>query len=257
MNQTIGWNMNTQAGFDSYLTFINCQLQPPGKAASSAGEGFQKRAVGISRQSGCGAHVIAGKLAQYLQARSPKNAPPWTVFDRNLVEKVLAEHNLPQRLARFMPEDRVLEINDIMDELFGLHPPSWTLVQQTSETILHLAELGNVIILGHGANAITAKLPHVFHVRVVASLEKRIEHMQQFEGLSKKAADARIRREDLGRQRYLKKHFGKNIDDPLLYHMVLNTDLVSLDDAARLIGDAVLHQNGAWLARSQGALRVA
>lgn len=249
--------MNTPVGFDSYLAFINCQLQPPGKPASFASEGSRKRAVAISRQSGCGAHVMAEKLAQYLQARSPKDAPPWTVFDHNLVEKVLAEHNLPERLARFMPEDRVLEINDIMDELFGLHPPSWTLVQQTSETILHLAELGNVIILGHGANVITAKLPHVFHVRVVASLEKRIEHMQQFEGLSAKAASERIQREDLGRQRYLKKHFGKNIDDPLLYHLVINTDLVSLDDAARLVGEAVLHQGVTGPARGQGALRIA
>jgi cytidylate kinase len=249
--------MNAPVGFDSYLTFINCQLQPPGKPAAFAGESPRKSAVTISRQSGCGAHVIAEKLAQHLQACSPKDAPPWTVFDHNLVEKVLAEHNLPERLARFMPEDRVLEINDIMDELFGLHPPSWTLVQQTSETILHLAELGNVIILGHGAYVITAKLPHVFHVRVVASLDKRIEHMQQFEGLSKKAATERIQREDRGRERYLKKHFGKNIDDPLLYHMVINTDLISLDDAARLIGDAVLHQSVAGPARSQSALRVA
>ena len=133
--------------------------QPPDKRAFPPEKNVRKRAITISRQSGCGAHAVAEKLAAWLQARSPKDAPPWTVFDRNLVEKVLEDHNLPQRLAKFMPEDRVSEMADTMDELFGLHPPSWTLVRQAADTILHLAELGNVILIGRGANVITQGFP--------------------------------------------------------------------------------------------------
>jgi cytidylate kinase len=48
-------------------------------------------------------------------------------------------------------------------------------------------------------------------------------------------------REDRGRERYLKKHFAADINDPLLYHMIINTGLVNYDDAAKLIGDAVLN----------------
>jgi hypothetical protein len=43
-----------------------------------------------------------------------------------------------------MPEDRVSDLTDLIDEMFGLHPPFWTLVNQTAETILRLAEQGNV-----------------------------------------------------------------------------------------------------------------
>jgi hypothetical protein len=157
------------------------------------------------------------------------------VFDRNLVEKVLEDHNLPARLAKFMPEDRVSEITDTMDELFGLHPPSWVLVRKTSETILHLAELGHVILIGRGSNIITAKLPHVFHVRLVGSLETRVKHLQQLNKLSLKQAQQLANREDLARRRYVKQFFGKDIDDPLLYHLVINTDLISVDDASRMI----------------------
>ena len=57
----------------------------------------------------------------------------------------------------------------------GLHPSSWTLVQQTNATILQLAQMGNVILVGRGATVITSKLNNVFHVRLVGSLEKRIE----------------------------------------------------------------------------------
>jgi cytidylate kinase len=237
--------MNAPAGFEKCLTFINSQLHPPGKPGSPSPGGIQKCAVTITRQSGCGAHVVASKLAQHLQGHTPKDAPPWTVFDRNLVERVLQDHQLPERLAKFMPEDRISQIDDIMDQLFGLHPPTEILVQQTSETILRLAELGNVILLGRGAAIITANLPHVLRVRLVAPMEKRIENMREFEGLSPKAAKERIHREDRGRKRYFKKYFGKNDDDSLLYHLVINTGLFSLDDAVRLIGDAVMHRSAA------------
>jgi cytidylate kinase len=196
--------------------------------------------VTISRQTGSGAHVVAEKLAACLQTHTPSDARPWTVFDRNLVEKVLEDHNLPHRLARFMPEDRVSEIADMMDELFGLHPPSWTLVRQTTETILHLAELGNVILIGRGATVLTNKLEYVYHVRLVGSLEKRVAHMQELNGLNKQAALELIRREDRGRRRYLKTHFKADLDDLLLYHLVINTDLVPYEAAAQIIADAML-----------------
>jgi cytidylate kinase len=234
--------MNTQYGLERCRTFINAQLQTAGKGAAAAEAGVSRRAVTISRQTGSGAYSVAEKLAAFLQARSPKDACPWTVFDRNLVEKVLEDHNLPQRLAQFMPEDRVSEIADTMDELFDLHPPSWTLVRQTTDTILRLAELGNVILIGRGATVITSKFDYAFHVRLVGSLERRVKHIQEVAHLSKEDALARIRREDRGRERYLKKYFDTDLNDPLLYHLVINTDLVPYEEAARIIADAVMER---------------
>ena len=191
--------MNTQYGLERCRTFINAHLQSAGKVAAAAQGDVPRRVVTISRQTGSGAHAVAEKLAACLQALSPAHACPWTVFDRNLVEKVLEDHNLPQRLAQFMPEDRVSEIADTMDELFGLHPPSWTLVRQTSDTILRLAELGNVILIGRGATILTRKLDYVLHVRLVGSLENRVQHVQELEHLGREAALNIIRREDRGR----------------------------------------------------------
>ena len=127
-----------------------------------------------------------------------------------------------------------------MEELFDLHPPSWLLVRNVSETILHLVELGNVIVIGRGATVLTAKLDYVFHVRIVASLEKRVQHIQELKRLSREEALALIRREDRGRERYLKKYFKTDLNDPLLYDLTINTDRVSYDQAARIIADAML-----------------
>lgn len=234
--------MNTTFGLDRCFKFVNCQLQPTTKTGTSVPDTTGKCAITISRQSGCGGHAIAEKLCAYLQRHSPGDAAPWTLFDRNLVEKVIEDHHLPERIAHYMPEDRVPELNDIMDELFGLHPSAWTLAEKTAQTILHLCELGNTIILGRGANIITAKLPHVIHVRLIASIERRIKHMQYFEELGSKEAAARVHTEDLGRARYVRKYFHVDIDDPLFYHLTINTDLVSFDDAARLIGDLALNR---------------
>jgi cytidylate kinase len=228
------------ADLEHCLSFINCQLRDGGKSGATV-EGGVRRAVTISRQAGCGALVVAEKLAHYLQEHSSKDACPWTVFDRNLMDKVLEDHNLPIRLAKFMPEDRASEIEDILADVFEVHPSAETMLHQTAETMLKLAGLGNVILIGRGGTVITAKLPHVLHVRLVAPLEKRVEHAHQFYNLTKPEARKFCLGEDRSRDRYLKKYFNADINDPLLYHMIINTGLVSYDDAAKLIGDAVLN----------------
>jgi len=230
------------AGLEHCLSFINCQLRDGGKSGALV-EGGVCRAVTISRQAGCGALAVAQKLAEYLQSRSPKDACPWTVFDRNLMDKVLEDHNLPVRLAKFLPEDTISKTQEIMADLFELHPPVETIVRQTAETMLKLAGLGSVILIGRGGNVITAELPHVLHVRLVAPLEKRIEYAHKAYNkfnLTREQARKFCLSEDRGRERYLKKHFDADINDPLLYHMIINTGLVCYDDAAKLIGYAVL-----------------
>jgi len=224
------------------LSFISSQLQFAGESRTHAENGV-RRAVTISRQTGCGAFVVAEKLAHYLQEHSSKDAPPWTVFDRNLMDKVLEDHNLPAYLAKFLPEDRVSQLADFLDEIFEVHPPSRTIVHQTAETMLKLAALGRVILIGRAGNIITSRLPDVFHVRLVAPLEKRIEHAHKYYHMTEAEAQKFCLTEDEGRARYLKKHFHADINDPLLYHLVINTGQLNYDSAARLIGEAVLNLN--------------
>lgn len=227
--------MNAPLDFGRCLTFINTQLMPNARAILLPENKLRWRVVTISRQAGTGGHFIAEKLAEHLQTLSPEGSASWMIFDRNLVERVLEDHQLPPRLARFMPEDRISQLEDTLDELFGLHPPSWTLVEKAGETILRLAELGNVILIGRAANIIASKLDYAFHVRLVGSLEARTEFVQADRQLDRKAALELIQHDDEGRRRYVKKYFHKDIDDPLLYHLVINTPVVGHAVAAKLI----------------------
>lgn len=232
--------MNTQVGFEKCISFIASQFRSDSEGFLAAEKQASKPAITISRQSGSGGHAVGEKLAEYLKLHGPESPLPWMVFDRNLVEQVIEDNHLPGHLVRWMPEDRVSDLTDMLHGMFGIHPPFWTLVHQTAETISRLAKQGNVILIGRGANLVTRKLPHVFHVRLVGSLEKRVAHMQEIRSVGKKAALDLIHAEDRGRERYLKKYFNQNPDDPLLYDLVINTDSVSYEEAACLIGNAAL-----------------
>ena len=227
--------MSKNIGLDQALAFVNCQLRQPGGPFKQPAN----PAVTISRMTGSGGRTVAAKLAEYLEKHSSSHCP-WTVFDRNLVEKVLEEHDLPKRIAEYMPESHKSLLPDTVEELLGLHPSSWTLIQKTTETVWHLAQMGHVILVGRAANIITNKLASVVHVRLVGTVERRALRVQEAFSLGATAALELIKREDHGRKHYVREHFGKDIDDPLLYHVIINSDQIGVDDAAALIGEVVM-----------------
>jgi hypothetical protein len=194
-------------------------------------------AITISAQLGSGVEETTRQLAGILQAAEPKDSAPWTVFDRQLLTQVLKEHHLPERLAKLMSEDRRSYLDDVLDELIGLRPPSWELIPKVIQTVLHLANAGHVILVGRGASVITRQMPNVFHVRLIASLPRRIERVQELDNLSPKAAAKFIARTERGRERYVRAYFHTRVNDDLQYHLVLNTDRVPPPEAAELIAD--------------------
>jgi hypothetical protein len=194
-------------------------------------------AVTLSYQTGAGEHEIAARIAEILQAAEPAVTVPWTVFDRQLVEQVLKEHQFPESMAKFVPEDRRSFVEDEIGELLGLHPPAWVIVPQIAETILHLANAGHVILVGRGATFITARMPNVFHVRLVAPLPNRIDRVRMEENMSTKEAAKFIAKKDRGQSRYAKAYFHGHADDDLLYHLMVNTGWIPYLTAAQLIAD--------------------
>lgn len=225
-------------GSDKCESYIERHFGQKGKRL--VGEASQP-AITISRSEGAGGLTVSSELASYLKAKVPTHEE-WTIFDQKLVTKVIEVFNLKGRIGEFMKEDHKGMVSDAIEEFLGLHPSTWTLVERTNATILRLAQIGNVILVGRGANVVTSELPNVFHVRLVGSFEKRVEQAQKVFGFDLKAATSYIKKKDQGRKRYLKDNFDADIDDSLLYDVVINTDRVRYDEAARLIGDEVIRR---------------
>ncbi|MCW8960859.1 MAG: cytidylate kinase-like family protein [Ignavibacteriaceae bacterium] len=194
----------------------------------------------MSRQAGSGAKPVCEKLVNIMDEYSEPEGVKWAYFDRNLIEKVLEDHNLPKQISEFIEEGKYKHLSSVVNELLGLKPAEWTIIHKTTDTILQLARMGSVVIVGRGANIITSKLNNAFHVRLVASMEKRIEYMQSLMKFTEKEALNYIKKEDENRKKYLKSYFDVDADDPLLYHMVVNTDLLTHKGAAYLIAEAVV-----------------
>jgi len=211
-------------------------------AVQEKAEEPRQPSITISREAGAGAVTIAQMLVERLNtaSESPESTTSWTVFDSNLAKQVLVDHQLPENLERFMVEDARLPVETIVEELLGLHPTPWLLVQQTTRTILRLASLGRVILVGRGADVVTKRLPYVFHVRLVAPLEKRVQHAARYYNLTATDAAKKVREEDHARRRYLRRYFDADIDDPLLYDLVVNTGRLGFARTAELIAQAAM-----------------
>jgi cytidylate kinase len=218
---------------------------------------LQQPSITISRESGAGATTVAQMAAERLNAiiKPGEAEAAWIVFDKNLAKEVLVEHKLPPELEKFMVEDARLPVESIVEELLGLHPNDWWLAQQTTQTILRLAAMGRVIVVGRAAEVITQLLPNVLHVRLVAPLSKRITRAEEFYGLSPNGATIKVSEEDHARRRYLRRYFDADCDNPLLYHLVINTAKIGLAGAAEIIVEAASrkHRDSLQLQNKMGA----
>lgn len=194
----------------------------------------------VSRETGAGVLVVCKELIKILDNNSDVTENRWTLFDRKLIEKVLEDHHMPKQISEYMVEDKYRYLSSAVNVLLGLHPSQWTLLHKTTETVLQLARMGKAVIVGRGGNIITSKLRNVFRVRLIAPLEDRIKHIMDIYKMSKQEAETYIKKEDAARRNYLKSNFSKDVENPELYHLILNTGLLSYKEAAEIITGAVM-----------------
>ncbi|MGA7838303.1 MAG: hypothetical protein WB996_10070, partial [Ignavibacteriaceae bacterium] len=55
--------------------------------------------ITISRETGAGAEKVSQFIVENFSGFNSGNNHPWAIFDQNLIEKVLQDHHLPQRLS--------------------------------------------------------------------------------------------------------------------------------------------------------------
>jgi cytidylate kinase len=222
--------MNTNQPLDRAGGYFNSQLRESRPPWIKPPAPF----ITIARQSCAGGSALAQILAEQLNRRAAPGVT-WTTFGGNIVSEMLQTNHLPEELARFLPEDRVSEVNATIGEIFGLHPSLWELMQKTKETMRRLALDGHVIFVGRGSNFATAGLPGGIHVRLVAPPEHRARYYAQRFGTTEAEALEHNEKCDAARKRYVGAQFDTKLDNPAAYDLVLNTAQVPLPEAAQLI----------------------
>lgn len=207
--------------------------------------------ITISRQYGCGGSEIAARVSQRLG---------YTYVDKQIIAEAAEKSGLPvnsgevefvayhSELGNFIDRllfpgpARVAQISvrgDDEDSVFVEDLDRVSALNLVRNAIYAAYQRGNAVIVGRGGQAVLQNMTEVLHVRMIAPFPYRLLHLKQSRGLDVEEASRLIAQHDRRTAAYLKEVFSIDWNDPLLYHMVINTARWEPDVAASLILDAV------------------
>jgi uncharacterized protein len=106
------------------------------------------------------------------------------------------------------------------------------------ETIEQTAARGKAVIVAHAASYAIGHGDGVLRVLVTASPETRTTRVAEAEGLDQAGAARAVKESDAGRADYLKRFYDVREESPTHYDVVLNTDALTVEQAAELISQA-------------------
>lgn len=93
----------------------------------------------------------------------------------------------------------------------------------------------DVVIVGRASQKILASKPHTLHVRFVGTMQDRCKQVMAADSLTHVEAAKKIMAIDKGRAHYLKHHHDADWTDSTLYHLVINSSLIPIDQAVKII----------------------
>jgi Cytidylate kinase-like family len=107
------------------------------------------------------------------------------------------------------------------------------------DAIQEIAERGDAVIVAHAASYALAGRSGPLRVLITAPREARAAQLAASDGLEGREAARAVKRSDAGRADYLKRFYGVAQELPIHYDLVVNTESLSVDEAAALIAQAV------------------
>jgi cytidylate kinase len=168
--------------------------------------------ITFSRKMGTNGSEIAKRVANQLGYR---------LFDTEDIENTAREMGFLES---------VREIDEkppsMFKKIFSYRPT--VDLDRLDSVIYKLASQGNSVFLGRGSHILLGTFKCALHVRVTASLNKRIQNLVE-RGFHREVAVKAIEKSDHDRSAFIKFAFGVDWDNPELYDLVLNMDHLSVD----------------------------
>jgi len=192
--------------------------------------------ITFSRKMGTSGSEIARRVAEQMG---------YSFYDTEEIENT-------DREMGFLKDIKEIDekVPSMFERLFSQKPEVH--LDRLHSIIYELASRGNAVFLGRGSHILLRAFKCALHIRVTASLEKRIENLVG-RGLHREVAIKAIHKSDHERGAFIKFAFGVDWDNPELYDLVINMDNLTLDLAV----NTVLHIAGSEeiKARSVDAMR--
>lgn len=179
------------------------------------------------------ANTTEDKIRQYDEKDEPGLH---TLLKKLFVAQPLVVAEFPYYYPPTMPLD--WSISPIENEP-RLDPESVTAFFH--QVVEELWRRDNVVIVGRGSQRILASNPHTLHVRFVGSIQDRCKQVMAADSLTHVEAAKKILAIDKGRAHYLKHHHNADWTEATLYHLVINTSLIPVNQAVKIITLALRH----------------
>jgi len=190
--------------------------------------------VTIARQFGAGGRTLGSRLAKALDYRFLDdvviqelarriNVTSESVRDIENIAGGFFSKVVSSMLSRSYMERLTGENFGYIDEVIYL--------KTLKEVIVDLAKKDNVVLLGRGGQYVLEDHPNAVHFLLVADKPHRIAFMERHYNLSTAKAEEAVGEGEKRRQQLYSLFRKADYNGPLLYHMVLNTGRMTLDQA--------------------------
>lgn len=201
--------------------------------------------ITISREVGSGGRTIGRKLAEKLGVR---------FSDKELVDKLQKKLNLTVSSIEELKGKKKRWLDDFI-QMVAPVPMSGMLVDGDSDYISEynlslsvndvfeaereilngIADEGSCVIAGRSGFFVLKGRPNKVDILITASRDKRIARIMEKQNLSRQKAEEVIDSVDKARDNYVQRYTGQSRYDARNYHIVLNMDYITEDQAVAMI----------------------
>ena len=201
--------------------------------------------ITISREVGSGGRTIGRKLAEKLGVR---------FSDKELVDELQKKLNLTVDSIEELKGKKKRWLDDFI-QMVAPVPMSGMLVDGDSDYISEynlslsvndvfeaereilngIADEGSCVIAGRSGFFVLKGRPNKVDILITASRDKRITRIMEKQNLSRQKAEEVIDSVDKARDNYVKRYTGQSRYDARNYHIVLNMDYITEDQAVAMI----------------------
>ncbi len=165
--------------------------------------------------------VIAHRVAGRLDVPLDEAVRNWEPLRQNFVERMVSAFLAADTIAPLGPPPDVATPEDFR--------------RATERAVLEQAATGEGVILGRGCVAVLQQTPGVLRVRLTGPVERRLAQAVKTTGLSESQARDTMKHLDRYHADYLKQFYGVNIDDPAMYHLMIDATALDSDACVSLM----------------------
>jgi cytidylate kinase len=197
-----------------------------------------RRVICISHATGAGGAVVGRAVAErlgfrYVDDEVLSEAAEWADLDPAFVADAERRKPLISRLLGGITEQGSAVRLPTGDATRAL-PSDADLRKLITAAVSSFARQGSVVIVAHAASFALVG-DEVLRVLVTASPETRAKRIAADRGVDNRAAAHLLKNEDVGRADYLKRFYDIDRELPTHFDVVVNTDVLTPQDAANVI----------------------